>query len=213
MTVTWRENDTVILCLECTPTVIEDGTVEESTNTKGHGRRERNDEGEWGRIPIPQSDDSDSTEGWLSDESDQGEINPTTNKSNTMNYRNCFIAFLVASHKDGRILAKDGTIIDVNERPQNEVTQEDLTLNDELPVTKEAYTRPHWTQHLMAFQRDQLKKGYRIKTTQRSAKLMRQIRRTPQHALKERNKRLKHNKKTRAIDYGYTQYDIARAYI
>ncbi len=73
VTITWIENDTAFLCLECTPTVIEGDTVGESTNTKGDGRRERNDEEEWGRIPIPQSDDSYSTEGWLTDDSDQDE--------------------------------------------------------------------------------------------------------------------------------------------
>ncbi len=67
--------------------------------------------------------------------------------------------------------------------------------------------------HIMAFQRDQLKKGYRIKTTQRRARLMRQIRRTPKHALREIHKAIKHTKKKRAINYGYTQYDTTRAYV
>jgi hypothetical protein len=67
-----------ILCLECTPNVIEDNALGNSTSKKGDGRRERDDEEEWGRIPIPQSDDSYSTEGWLSDESEQEETTSTT---------------------------------------------------------------------------------------------------------------------------------------
>jgi hypothetical protein len=120
VTIAWVENDTVFLCLECTPTVIKGDTVGESTNTKGDGRRERDDEEEWGRIPIPQSDDSYSTEGWLTDESDQDETNSTANnnklKDKAQEYRNCVVAYLLAPRKDGRILTKDGNIIDVNEQ-------------------------------------------------------------------------------------------------
>jgi hypothetical protein len=68
--------------------------------------------------PVPQSDDSYSTEGWLSDGSDQDETNSTSNrdrpKDKTQEYRNCVVAFMVAPRKDGRILTKDGNIIDVN---------------------------------------------------------------------------------------------------
>jgi hypothetical protein len=56
-------SDSELLCLEYTPNVIEDNAVGKSTSKKGDRRRERDDEEEWGRIPIPQSDDSYSTEG------------------------------------------------------------------------------------------------------------------------------------------------------
>jgi hypothetical protein len=46
-------SDSELVCLECTPNVIEDNAVGKSTSKKGDGRRERDDEEEWGRIPIP----------------------------------------------------------------------------------------------------------------------------------------------------------------
>jgi hypothetical protein len=101
----------------------------------------------------------------------------------------------------------------VNKQLTPTVTKQETQFNDELPSVDDPCARPHWTQHLMAFQRNQLKKGYRIKTTQRKARLMRQIRRTTEHALKEINKSLIHTEKTRAINYEYTQYDTTRAYV
>jgi hypothetical protein len=119
VSVTRLDPDHVFLCIECEPNIIENDNGEESAGKKGYERRERDDEEEWGRIPIPQSDDSYSTEEWLQDESDQGEANSTTNqdrhKDNNMNYRNCVMAFLIAPRKDGRTLTKDGKILDVNE--------------------------------------------------------------------------------------------------
>jgi hypothetical protein len=49
VTTKWLEEDFVFLCQECTPTEIENDTVETNTET----RRERNDEEEWGRISVP----------------------------------------------------------------------------------------------------------------------------------------------------------------
>jgi hypothetical protein len=40
---------------------------------QGYERNNREDEEEWTRIPIPQSDDSDSTEEWLSDDVEEEE--------------------------------------------------------------------------------------------------------------------------------------------
>ncbi len=60
----------VILCRECTPHVIEDDLTANQEDKQGDERRDRDSEEEWGGIPIPQSDDSQSTGDYLSDESE-----------------------------------------------------------------------------------------------------------------------------------------------
>ncbi len=172
-------SDSEILCLECTPNVIEYNALGNSTNKKGDGRkRERDDEEEWRRIPIPQSDDLYSTEGWLSDDSEQEESTSTTKRErhedNKKEYRNCYLAFMLRPRKDGRILNKDGTILDVNDSLTNNVDQQEDTQNAELPDPKETTARPLWAKHLMAFQRGQLRKGYRAKRSKIMIKVMRQ---------------------------------------
>jgi hypothetical protein len=124
VSVTWREPDAVVLCLECTPNVIEDDTGEVDTDKKGDGRRDKDDEEEWGRIPIPQSDDSYSTGEWLSEESEKNEDNQDRHKKK---YLNCFMAFLIAPRKDERVVTKDGKILDVNECPTIEGKQQAVT--------------------------------------------------------------------------------------
>ncbi len=79
-------------------------------------KKERDEEEEWGTIPIPQSDDSDSTDEWLSEEPNEYESTSTYDQDqNKKGYLNCFMAFLIAPRKDGRVLTKDGQIIDVND--------------------------------------------------------------------------------------------------
>jgi hypothetical protein len=63
-----------LFCLECLPgrvTPENEGIVKETqpSSEKGVGRTGRDDEEEWGGIPIPQSDDSDD-EYWLDENSD-----------------------------------------------------------------------------------------------------------------------------------------------
>jgi hypothetical protein len=107
----------------------------------------RDEEEEWGRIPIPQSDDSYSTEGWLSNESEQEETTSTTKRErhedNKKEYRNCYLAFMLGPRKDGRILNKDETILDVNARLTDNVDQQQDTHNAELPDPQENTARPH----------------------------------------------------------------------
>jgi hypothetical protein len=130
-------SDSELLCLECTPNVIEDNAVGKSTSKNGDGRRERDEEEEWRRIPIPQSDDSYSTEEWLSDESEQEETTSTTKRErhedNKKEYLNCYLAFMLGPRKDGRILNKDGTILDVNDSLTDNADQQEDTHNAELP--------------------------------------------------------------------------------
>ena len=102
------------------------GKVDE--DQRRDGRRDRDDEEEWGGIPIPQSDDSDSTDEWLSEESDNNEENKNNNKAK---YLNCFVSFLIAPRKDGRVLKKDGTIIDINGCPPITGQQQTVILSNE----------------------------------------------------------------------------------
>ncbi len=50
--------------------MIEDDLPTRTEGKQGHEKRERDNEEEWGGIPIPQSDDSQSTEDDLSNEPD-----------------------------------------------------------------------------------------------------------------------------------------------
>ena len=111
-----------LFCEECDQELMDlncgyrSGEREDNMTKRGLEKTERDDEEEWGRVPIPQSDDSDSAEGWLSDESDDHDTHSTKEtKDKAQEYRNCVVAFMVAPRKDGRILTKEGNIIDVNE--------------------------------------------------------------------------------------------------
>ena len=65
--------DCAILCHECAPNVIEDDVPVETTEKQGYETRDRDDEEEWGGIPIPQSDDSQSSGDYLSDDTEEEE--------------------------------------------------------------------------------------------------------------------------------------------
>jgi hypothetical protein len=174
VSVTWPTSERFILCMECAPNVIEDDMGTINKDTKREGRRDKDDEEEWGGIPIPHSDDSSSTDEWLSEEPDNNEDNKDDHDKN---YLNCFVAFLIAPRKDGRVLTKDGQIINVNECPIIQGQQQAVTLSQRLPAAKLTAPRPHWTKHLFAYQRCQLKKGYKYKkrTMKVQAKQMRQV--------------------------------------
>ncbi len=65
------------------------------------------------------------------------------------------MSFLIAPRKDGRVLKKDGTIIEINEYPPTKGQQQTVILSKELPVILEAVNKPHWTKYLLAYQRQQ----------------------------------------------------------
>jgi hypothetical protein len=106
------------LCQECAPNVIEDEIIGNSTGKKGryYERMDKDDEEEWGRIPIPQSDDSYSTEDWFSDETkvEEDDHNQGNYYQGILTLQSNALAYMVGPRKDGRILTKAGTIIDLN---------------------------------------------------------------------------------------------------
>jgi hypothetical protein len=111
-----------LFCKECDQELLEldcgyrSWEQADNATKRGLERAERNEEEEWGRIPIPQSDDSNSTDVWLSEEPEQHESTSTDDQDQSQKgYLNCFVAFLIAPRKDGRVLTKEGKIIDVND--------------------------------------------------------------------------------------------------
>jgi hypothetical protein len=169
-----------LFCRECDKELMEldcgyrSGEQATHATKKGVEKAEREDEEEWGRIPIPQSDDSDSTDEWLSQEPEQYASTDDEDQSKK-GYLNCFAAFLIAPRKDGKILTKEGKIIDVNDGPASNEQQPPTTWSCEVPIAPHA-TQPYWTRHLMVFQRQQLRKGYRKHNRSKvMIKLMRQV--------------------------------------
>jgi hypothetical protein len=94
------------------------------------------------------------------------------------------IAYLIGPRKDGLILNKDGTILDVNENPSrkrkavNKSTRNKDKNSNDLPHIDHIPLRPHWTEQLIVFQLGQLKKGHKMRRQKIAIKLMRQIRTT-----------------------------------
>jgi hypothetical protein len=169
-----RECDQELTELDCGYDRWKGDEQTDLTPKRGMEKAERDDEEEWGRIPIPQSDDSDSTDEWLSQEPEQ-HASTDDEDQNQKGYLNCFVAFLIAPRKDGRILTKEGKIIDVNDGSASNEKQQPTTWTCEIPVATHA-TQPYWTKHLMAFQRQQLRKGYKKHNRSKvMMKLMRQV--------------------------------------
>jgi hypothetical protein len=133
--------DHMLLCWECKPNIIEEDTKENTSDKRGFGKAERDDEEEWKRIPIPTSDDSSEGD-WASEEFYLEESPPSegvneediaapviveeptaeTNKHVRNNYMSIVkkdndkcesttLAFLIGPRRDGVILKKDGTLI------------------------------------------------------------------------------------------------------
>jgi hypothetical protein len=167
-----------LFCKECEQELKEDEQTDLTTK-RGMEKAERDDEEEWGRVPIPQSDDSYSSDEWLSEEPKQCEPTSSDDEDQSQKgYLNCFVAFLIAPRKDGRILTKEGKIIDVNDGPARNERQQATTWSKEIPVIAPTVTQHHWTKHLIAFQRHQLRKGYRKHQRPKvMMKLMRQVQR------------------------------------
>jgi hypothetical protein len=49
----------VLICFECRRTIVDNEKLENEDEAGDKGKRDRDDEEEWGGIPIPQSDDSE----------------------------------------------------------------------------------------------------------------------------------------------------------
>jgi hypothetical protein len=97
----------------------------ETTGKQSYERRDRDDEEEWGGIPIPQSDDSQSSGDYLSDDTKEEE---DESASLTSRQRSDDLAFLLAPRLDGKIKDKKGLVIELHEstpniNPTNQETQ------------------------------------------------------------------------------------------
>ncbi len=100
----------------------------DSTNKRGDEKEEKDDEEEWGRIPIPTSEDS-SEDTWgddleIADDNEGDDSLPilfvavckhqTKTKGNDEKQEDA-IAFSIGPRRDGSVRRKDGTIISVND--------------------------------------------------------------------------------------------------
>ncbi len=93
--------------------------------------------------------------------------------------------FLGIPHRTTKIwkgLSQGWTILDINECPTaTKGQQQAVILSEELPAVLKAANRPHWTKHLLAYQRQQLRKGYKKKDRPKvMMKVIRQVQRHPQ---------------------------------
>jgi hypothetical protein len=182
-----------LFCQQCGEdlTKLDCGFDDNINPKRGMERRDRDDEEEWGRIPIPQSDDESEGDTWLdeSDDSDQernlksacvvsvktmfNEEPNITRKDNRINkpVTDDFV-FRHGQRRDGNILRKDGSILTLYELNPLKVIETKTIGEKQLP--DEAPRRPQWTSALMTFQRLQLKMAYKSKTKLR-ARIMKQI--------------------------------------
>ena len=108
---------------------------------QGCEREEKNDEEEWGRIPIPQSDDSEDSTGWDDPEIEEDDDSHSNlhilcvtlhkgknEQENKMSEES--LAFLLGPRRDGIIRRKDGTLLNIPETlNQAHNTHSDPSLN------------------------------------------------------------------------------------
>jgi hypothetical protein len=178
-----------LFCQECGKNLTElDCGFDDNINPKkGMERRDRDDEEEWGRIPIPQSDDSDD-EPWLdesrSTESGQEEEDVTfdtpamgkgkfsqnalmvvnnpmhVNKESTEDF-----AFRNGPRRDGIIRKKDGSLIIIDD-PLYSMTLQTTKgrPKEEGEIPENDPTLPRWSPLLMRIQRQTLKMKYKART-------------------------------------------------
>ena len=146
----------------------------ETTGKQSYERRDRDDEEEWGGIPIPQSDDSQSSGDYLSDDTEEEE---DESASLTSRQRSDDLAFLLAPRLDGKIKGKKGLVIDLNEPTPNikNTSHQETQHHEREPAGQQPILPPQWTKHIFAYQRYQLRKGYRKITTKIHAKHMKQV--------------------------------------
>ena len=173
-----------LFCQECgrNLTELDCGFDDNIKPKRGMERRDRDDEEEWGRIPIPQSDDSDN-EPWLdessSPESEQEEEDVTigppvmrkqegfsqnalmivnnhvsVNKESTEDF-----AFRNGPRRDGSIRKKDGSILTVDEQPYPKNTQPEKAAKEEERLPENEVALPRWSPLLLAIQHLNLRTG------------------------------------------------------
>jgi hypothetical protein len=218
-----------LFCQQCGEdlTKLDCGFDDNINSKRGMERRDRDDEEEWGRIPIPQSDDESEGDTWLdeSDDSDQecnlksacvvsvktmfNEEPNIARKDNRINkpVTDDFV-FRHGQRRDGNILRKDGSILTLYELKP--LTMNNTNLISGKPLPDEATCRPQWTPALMTFQRLQLKMKYKSKTKLR-ARIMKQIRMKVNKVVKSPNTQLS---QLRLLSmHQYTQFETAQAFL
>jgi hypothetical protein len=229
-----------LFCKECDERLIAldcgyDRPREKNVTKRRLEKAEKDDEEEWGRIPIPQSDDSED-DTWLegSDDSDQErEIRPAcvvsvdiafdtkpdkqeTGKNKVNTRVTDDFAFRHGPRRDGIILRKDGSILTITDLNPHETEQstnknmiiQETKMNQKLP--DETSHRPQWTSALLTFQRLRLKMAYKSKTKLR-ARIMKQIRKRVKNATISPSTQL--NQLRILSMYQHTQFDTAKAYM
>jgi hypothetical protein len=162
VSITHLDPEVELFCRDCEKDLTRlDCEFENKNNPKkGMERRDRDDEEEWGRFPIPQSDDSEN-EPWFdwspSPESEQDDEDvpcDTTAKSNEKGFsQNVLIivsntllvnkqstedfAFRNVPRRDGIIRRKDGTLITIDDRlyPEQNQSRKPLKREKGLPET------------------------------------------------------------------------------
>jgi hypothetical protein len=192
-------------------------------------RRDRDDEEEWGRIPIPQSDDESEGDTWLGESDDsetERDIRPACvvsvetafNKEPNVKIRKDKInrrttddfAFRHGPRRDGTILRKDGSTLDLYDPNTlktihiNILSKKPNTVPDDVPC------RPHWTSALLIFQRLQLKMAYKSKTKLRG-RIMKQIRGKVSKVTRPQNTQI--DKLRLLSKYQYTQFETTQAFL
>ena len=184
---------TMLTCWECKRTIIENEGQENEDGAGDKGKKDKDDEEEWGRIPIPQSDDSED-EPWL--EESQSPDSEGENKTPTTSNKKGFsqnvltiasntllvdrqstedFAFRNGPRKDGIIQRKDGSLITLDEDHYTDPSQPERALTRERAIPETGLAPPRWSPLLLTIQGRKLKMKYKAKTKVR-AKLMRAIR-------------------------------------
>jgi hypothetical protein len=186
-----------LFCQQCGEdlTKLDCGFDDNINPKRGMERRDRDDGEEWGRFPIPQSDDELEGDTWL-DESEDSDQERNVRPACVVSVETAFnkepnikigedkingqttddFAFRHGPRRDGTILRKDGSTLDLYDLNTlktihiNIINEEPKMMPDDVP------RRPHWTSALLTFQRLQLKMAYKSKTKLR-ARIMKQIRR------------------------------------
>ena len=177
-------------CFECKRYIAENEGQENDTTTQGLGKTDKDDEEEWGRIPIPQSDDSDE-DTWLDEapksESEEeetiGSHTPTKKIKQGEHKNKKFtedLAFRYGPRRDGIVKMKDGTLL-IPHGPLPLTTTFTLMKtnshhDERRDSPRDEPTKLRWNHHVLSYQRRNLKMRYKSKTKGR-AKLMKAIRR------------------------------------
>ena len=178
-----------LFCQRCGEDLTQlDCGFDDNINPKrGMERRDRDDEEEWGRIPIPQSDDESEGDTWL-DESDDSEAERDIRPACVVRVETAFnrepnikigkykinrqttddFAFRHGPRRDGTILRKDGSTLDLYDLNTRKTVHMNTLSEEKNMVPDDVPCRPHWTSAILTFQRLQLKMKYKSKTKLRA---------------------------------------------